>query len=201
MTREIGGSPIYILTFQGIFLAVLYCFCNSEVQDTIKRLIKRITTRHDVRRSATINSSRYARDRYGNGNGGGMGGAAESVLSKQRKKSRCGSIATFDMPVSRGTPTAACAPGDRAQNGHERLSILNRQLTVDSTSPTTTTTVDSTSSSIGAEMKLMVRTSPVENPSLSTTTALISPSLANGATRNGRDYFRVNGENVKRTAV
>ena len=168
------------------------------MQDTIRRHIKRITTRHDVRRSATINSSRYARDaRYGNGGAGG--GAAESVLSKQRKKSRCGSIAT---PVSRGTPTA-CAPGDRgAQNGYERLSILNRQLTVDSTSPSTTTTVESTSSSIGAEMKLMVRTSPAaESSSPSTTTALISPSLANGARRNGRDHFKVNGENVKRTAV
>ena len=131
--------------------------------------------------------------------GGEGGGAAESVLSKQRKKSRCGSIAT---PVSRGTPTA-CAPGDRgAQNGYERLSILNRQLTVDSTSPSTTTTVESTSSSIGAEMKLMVRTSPAaESSSPSTTTALISPSLANGARRNGRDHFKVNGENVKRTAV
>ena len=50
-----------MMIFQGIFLAILYCFCNSEVQVTIRRQFKRIRTKNDVRRSATLNSSRHTR--------------------------------------------------------------------------------------------------------------------------------------------
>ena len=39
--------------FQGISMSLLYCFFNSEVQKTIKRLFKRNLTRFSVERSAT----------------------------------------------------------------------------------------------------------------------------------------------------
>ena len=35
---------------QGIFLAVLYCFFNSEVQDVVKRQFSRLLTSRDIRR-------------------------------------------------------------------------------------------------------------------------------------------------------
>ena len=38
-----------VFTFQGIFLAILYCFLNSEVQEVAKRSIERTFLRYDVR--------------------------------------------------------------------------------------------------------------------------------------------------------
>ena len=69
---------------QGIFLAILYCFCNSEVQDTIKRHIRRILTRKEVRRSATLNTSRYnARGSFAV-SGSGSGGTKSAALLYKR---------------------------------------------------------------------------------------------------------------------
>ncbi len=48
---------------QGIFLAVLYCFCNSEVQDVARRHFRRVMARKEARRSALANSSRYMNSR------------------------------------------------------------------------------------------------------------------------------------------
>lgn len=36
---------------QGVFLAILYCFLNSEVQEVIKRHLNRLMTSHDIHRN------------------------------------------------------------------------------------------------------------------------------------------------------
>ena len=46
-------SDWLIISLKGISMSLLYCFFNSEVQKTIKRLFKRNLTRFSVERSAT----------------------------------------------------------------------------------------------------------------------------------------------------
>ncbi|TRY63693.1 hypothetical protein TCAL_00396 [Tigriopus californicus] len=94
---------------QGIFLAILYCFCNSEVQDTIKRHIRRISTRHDVRRGATINSSRYNRERAGTLSGANPPGPRQSRAS-----------------------SLAVTPKFSSQNGSQHVGFLSRAGTISS---------------------------------------------------------------------
>ena len=41
--------------FQGIFLVILYCFLNSEVQEAMKREFNRLLTNHNIQRNADGN--------------------------------------------------------------------------------------------------------------------------------------------------
>ena len=104
--RDSGTVEQYLSQFQGIFLAILYCFCNSEVQDTIKRAVRRCITRSEVRRSTTINSSRVLRN-SSHGGGGGGNDNRKSVTTLNTSVNAVG----FAAYKSNGTSTVRTGQG------------------------------------------------------------------------------------------
>ncbi len=95
-------------------MAILYCFCNSEVQDVLKRHVRRMLTRNEVHRTATLNSSVYMRNRATTRcGGGGAGSGSQEHRGVGGGRGRGGSNRThLSLKESRGSRTADGAMGE-----------------------------------------------------------------------------------------
>ena len=64
--KFVGNSTVSVfqlIPFQGIFLAILYCFLNSEVQEAVKRQVQRNSTRNDIFRETRGDSFKHRLNR------------------------------------------------------------------------------------------------------------------------------------------